>query len=244
VTINLIVNADDFGRSPGVNRGVAVTHEDGIVTSASLMVRRPAAEDAAAYALRHPRLSLGLHVDLGEWVYRDERWDAVDKVSGPAAPEIQRQLDRFRELVGRDPTHLDSHQHVHREPVVGLVLEHIASDLGVPLRGGNTEVRYCGDFYGQTSKGEPLHGSISVKALLDVLEALPEGVTELGCHPGVGTDHDLPYGKERSMEVNALCDPRVRAAVAARGIQLCSYADIAIHRPARVRLAGGHDAND
>ena len=46
----LIVNADDFGLSPGVNAGVARTHEQGILTSASLMVRQPAADEAAAYA--------------------------------------------------------------------------------------------------------------------------------------------------------------------------------------------------
>ena len=67
----LIVNADDFGLSPGVNAGVARTHEEGIVTSASLMVRQPAAEEAAAYARATPALGVGLHVDLGEWVWQD-----------------------------------------------------------------------------------------------------------------------------------------------------------------------------
>lgn len=244
MTITLVVTADDFGRSPGVNRGVAVAHEDGIVTSASLMVRGRAAEDAAAYALRHPRLGLGLHIDLGEWIYRNHEWEAVDEVPGPAGPEIERQLDRFRGLLGRDPTHIDSHQHVHREPVVGLVLERIASRLGVPLRDGKPEVRYRGDFYGQTSKGEPAHEAISVRSLLDVLMTLPEGVTELGCHPGLGTDDDLPYGRERSMEVNVLCDPRVTGAIAARGIWLCSFAEISKPRPVKARAAGGDDADD
>ena len=56
----LIVNADDFGQSPGVNRGIIEAHEHGIVTSASLMVRWPAAASAAAYAREHARLGLGL----------------------------------------------------------------------------------------------------------------------------------------------------------------------------------------
>ena len=66
----LIVNADDFGQSAGVNRGVAMAHEQGIVTSASLMVRWPAATGAAAFGRAHPGLSVGLHVDLGEWARR------------------------------------------------------------------------------------------------------------------------------------------------------------------------------
>ena len=228
----LIVNADDFGRSPGVNRGVAVAYESGIVSSASLMVRRPAAEEAAAYARRNPRLSIGLHVDLGEWAYVDGRWEAVDEVAEPPELEIQRQLARFRDLVGRDPSHLDSHQHVHREEPVATLMYGVARELGVPLRGRDGVVRYCGDFYGQTATGERLADAITAKALLDIFRDLSPGVTELGCHPGLGTELDAPYGVERSMEVAALCDPAVRAALAANGIQTCSFADIAPNRPA------------
>ena len=118
----LIVNADDFGRSPGVNRGVIQAHEEGIVTSATLMVRWPAAEDAAEYARSHS-LSVGLHLDLGEWEHRDGEWHiryrVLDDDSEEAvAEEIRRQLERFEALVGTPPTHLDSHQHVHlRDPV-------------------------------------------------------------------------------------------------------------------------------
>ena len=50
MTRALIVNADDLGRSSGINRGIGIAHERGIVTSASLMVRLPAAREAAAYA--------------------------------------------------------------------------------------------------------------------------------------------------------------------------------------------------
>ena len=50
----LIVNADDFGLSEGVNRGIIEAHERGIVTSASLMVLRPAAASAADYSREDP----------------------------------------------------------------------------------------------------------------------------------------------------------------------------------------------
>src|SRR5437899_5483213 len=77
----LIVNADDFGLSPGVNRGIIKAHEQGIVTSASLMVLMPAAAQAAAYAREHPSLSVGLHFDLGEWTYRNGNWECVYEVA-------------------------------------------------------------------------------------------------------------------------------------------------------------------
>jgi predicted glycoside hydrolase/deacetylase ChbG (UPF0249 family) len=223
----LIVNADDFGRSAGVNRGIAVAHEQGIVTSASLMVRRPAAGEAGAYASRHHELSVGLHVDMGEWEYRDGAWEIVVEPPASVERELIRQLEMFRRMLGRDPTHLDSHQHVHREEPAASTLASLANQLGIPLRGRDPRIAFRGDFYGQTAKGEPLHDAINVEALLGLLRNLAEGVTELACHPGLGTDDDLPYGVERSLEVRALCDARVRELIAQRQIELCSFADVA-----------------
>jgi predicted glycoside hydrolase/deacetylase ChbG (UPF0249 family) len=224
----LIVNADDFGQSPGVNRGIITAHERGIVTSASLMVRWPAAAAAAAYAREHPELSVGLHLDLGEWAYRDGSWFPVYQVA-PAenraaiADELAQQLAAFRHLLGRAPTHLDSHQHVHRdEPVRSLLLE-TAKDLGVPLRHFSPHVRYCGDFYGQAKGNEPFPEGISLAGLLRTLEGLPPGVTELGCHPGDGQDLDSMYRTERAEEVMVLCAPRIRSFLEAEGIQLRSF---------------------
>src|SRR5215204_3611043 len=109
----LVVNADDFGLSPGVNRGIIDAHERGIVTSASLMVRPAAAGEAAAYARGRSELSLGLHVDLGEWVYRGGEWSAlyeVVDVNDPRAvrEEVSRQFEGFCGLLGGPPTHVDS----------------------------------------------------------------------------------------------------------------------------------------
>ena len=83
----LIVNADDFGLSDGVNRGVVEAHEHGIVTSASLMVRPNAAGDAAAYARSNRRLSIGLHVDLGEWRFCDGGWTSLYEVVASDDPQ-------------------------------------------------------------------------------------------------------------------------------------------------------------
>ncbi|HEU4600169.1 MAG TPA: ChbG/HpnK family deacetylase, partial [Solirubrobacterales bacterium] len=106
----LIVNADDLGLCEAVDEGVFAAHARGVVTSASLMVRQGAAEAAASGAAEHPELALGLHLDLdGRHYGSGERLELA-----PPAAECRAQLERFRELVGRDPTHLDSHHHVHR----------------------------------------------------------------------------------------------------------------------------------
>jgi predicted glycoside hydrolase/deacetylase ChbG (UPF0249 family) len=224
----LIVNADDFGLSPGVNRGIITAHEQGIVTSASLMVRWPAAARAAAYGREHPQLSLGLHFDLAEWAYREGCWVPLYEVV-PAddhvavAQETARQLAAFRDLVGCDPSHLDSHQHVHRRDPARSILIEMARDLGVPLRDFTPRVRYCGGFYGQSPKGDPFPEGIAVDSLIRLLARLTSGITELGCHPGEEEEMDSMYVYERREEIRTLCDPQIREAIATEGIELCSF---------------------
>ena len=118
---HLIVNADDLGLSEGVNQGIFEAAEHGIVTSASLMVRQEAAASAARRVRHGSQLSVGLHLDLGEWVFRDNEWVPLYSVvptkdAKAVEQEIGRQLSEFRRLVGRDPTHIDSHQHALPDP--------------------------------------------------------------------------------------------------------------------------------
>lgn len=225
----LIVNADDFGRSPGVNGGVIGAHEEGIVTCATLMVRWPAAEQAAAYA-RRSSLGVGLHLDLGEWVFLDGAWqpryEVVSESSAEAVTEeIDRQLERFQALMGRAPTHLDSHQHVHREDPARTALLRVAHRLGVPVRGLTPGIGYMG-FYGQDGAGNPVPEAITVEALVKTIEELPPGVTELGCHPAAEADHASAYGEERLRELEALSDQRVAAAINRCEVALRSFGDL------------------
>lgn len=224
----LIVNADDFGHSSAVNRGVIHAHDHGIVTSASLMVRWPAAAEAAEYARNRPGLSLGLHLDFGEWAYKDESWTLVydvvplDEVTA-LRNEALRQLAVFRTLTGRDPSHIDSHQHAHlREPARSVVLE-AALELRAPVRDCDPDVRYCGHFYGQTAEGSPYPRGITSDALLEIFSQLRPGVTELACHPGEGEVPNTTYMTERAKEVKTLCDARVRSALIEMGIELCGF---------------------
>jgi predicted glycoside hydrolase/deacetylase ChbG (UPF0249 family) len=214
-----------------VNRGVIQASEEGVVTSTSLMVRGRAAEAAAAYARSHPRLSVGLHVDLGEWTYAEDQWRPVYEVvptrdATAVEGEIARQLQAFHRLLGRPPTHLDSHQHVHRSEPIRSILVREARTLGILLRDSDPAVHYCGEFYGQSDKGYPYPAAISVEVLLRLLHELPTGVTEIGCHPGLGADLDSVYRDERTVECQTLCDPRIRAAIEREGIVLCSFADL------------------
>ncbi len=225
----LIVNADDFGTSPGVNRGILEAHENGIVTSASLMVRGAAAEEAVRMAAdRGRRFSLGLHVDLGEWELAESSWRPLYEVvplddDAAVRSEVDRQLEMFRRMTGHDPTHMDSHQHVHRREPARSVLLETARRLGIPLRHFTPGVRYCGDFYGQTEDGRPRPEAVTARQLLRIVDALAPGVTELGCHPGEAGAARGMYVAERAREVEALCDRAVRDRLDELDVELCSF---------------------
>lgn len=226
----LIVNADDFGLTSGINRGIAEAHEHGVLTSASLMVRYRAAAEAATYARAHPQLSVGLHFDAAEWRYTSGEWQPVYEVVNADDPialaaELERQLREFDRLLQQTPTHLDSHQHMHLSEPARTVLTGVAARLNVPLRSCTPRIAYCGGFYGQTGEGEPYPEGISPAHLECTIERLPPGWTELGCHPGYADGLASVYAAEREQELRVLCSPEIRDAISRHGICLCSFHD-------------------
>lgn len=220
----LIVNADDLGTSEGVNRGILEAHRDGIVTSASLMIQRPATLGGVSVARDCPDLSVGLHFDItgeGEVAFDKNDLTAVER-------ELHRQHGAFCELLGRPPTHLDSHHHIHRKPGIRTIFDRFSEQKGFPCRFSGS-VRFIGGFYAHAPPdyAHPEPSLVGVEHLLEILAGLPEGTSELMCHPGyVSPDFQSLYRAEREIELKTLTDPRIRAAVHAHGIRLISFRDV------------------
>lgn len=226
----LIVNADDFGQSDGVNKGIIKAYEQGILTSASLMVRYPAAYAASAYAKRN-NLDLGLHVDLGEWILKNDEWSALYEVVSTddlikVSAELKNQLETFYRIHGKNPSHLDSHQHVHIHENIKSVFLEMAQKLNITLRKCSKNIKYCGDFYGQTSDSLPFHEGISVNNLKRIISTLPEGITELACHPGEDIEFETMYKIEREIEINSLCSKNIVETLLKSEVQLCTFEGI------------------
>jgi predicted glycoside hydrolase/deacetylase ChbG (UPF0249 family) len=219
----LIVNGDDFGASRGVNRGILEAHRSGILTSASLMVDMPGSEEAARMARGAPELGVGLHVALTHECGAP-RLDLADPEACRA--ELERQLARFHELLGRMPTHLDSHHNVHRRPALLPLFADLAHRCGLPLR-EHSPARYFPSFYGQWD-GETHLEQIGVESLRRMLrEEIGDGVTELGCHPGyVDPDFRSDYSAERETELRTLCDPALREALDELGVALIGFREL------------------
>jgi len=149
----LIVNADDFGRSASINQAVIRAHREGILTTASLMVNEPAAEEAVALARENPRLGVGLHVTLlcghsalppqtiPGLVNADKEFTNAPAGAGfryffqralreQLRAEIHAQFQKFR-ATGLPLDHVNGHLHLHLHPVVfGLLMED-AAQLGI-----------------------------------------------------------------------------------------------------------------
>jgi chitin disaccharide deacetylase len=229
----LIVNADDFGSTEGIDRGIVDCHLAGAVTSASLMATGKAAAHAARLAADLPELSVGLH-----WVGDRPGVAVVDLAdAGAVAEELARQLALFEELLGRAPTHLDSHHHLHFDERVMEVFLAAAEPLGIPVRGGG-RARFVGDFYGQSEDGQTDLARVGLEALEGILrrEAEAGGQVEICCHPG----HDTAamrsaYTFEREAELRTLTDPRLERLVGELGFHLVNRR----HLGRAVPTAGG-----
>jgi predicted glycoside hydrolase/deacetylase ChbG (UPF0249 family) len=267
----LIINADDFGLSEGVNRGIVEAHEAGSVTSASLLVNLPAFGDAVDRAARNPQLGIGLHFNLtagtpvcapdavpslcdsrGE--FHSLRRLVARALSGRiAAADVARecgaQILRLRQA-GIAVTHLDSHRHVHLLPGLWGPVVETARQAGigcvrVPLErlggrtplgalaeqtllrsayrlGGGNGTRPVDHFYGSALFKRPDF----LRGLLELIDQMEPGVTELMVHPGYDDGHIGrwdSYTRGRESELRALTDPALRRRLRRARIELTHF---------------------
>jgi chitin disaccharide deacetylase len=219
----LIINADDFGASTGINRGILECHRCGVVTSTSLMVTGRAVAEAVSMSREHPGLAVGLHWDV--WGEEDEREFNINNVAA-VRDEFHRQVDEFYHLLGRMPTHIDSHRHAHLRGELLAVFRELVEPLGVPLR-YDSRVHCVASFYAQWEWMVTHLEYVSVPVLQRLLhEEVGEGWTEFLCHPGyVSPDFTSVYLTERETEVRTLTDACIRYTIEQLGICLVSYAD-------------------
>jgi hopanoid biosynthesis associated protein HpnK len=151
----LIINADDFGLTSGVNRGILESHQSGMVTSSTLMACGAQFQEAVALALQVPRLSVGCHVVLvdGAPVLSVEQLSSLAIAGSPPRfresligfagraaagrldqeqieQEVTAQIQKLQ-AAGIDVSHLDSHKHTHMFPVVLRGMLRAAKNCGV-----------------------------------------------------------------------------------------------------------------
>ena len=247
------MNADDFGRTQGVNAGVLESHVYGIVTSATVMVLEPAAEEGVSEAFRRaPNLAFGLHfvltggglpassLDRVRSLLVDGRFprnvDALppELAADEVARELEAQIFLFEKMTGRPPTHLDSHHHSALHPSVQPVFAEVGRIRGIPVRASSASVRDSIRAAGARTPDrfvDAFYGDgVRAETLRAILRSLAEEeTTELMCHPGHADERLVAgstYAREREREIALLCAPELKTFLAHHGIELVTFRDL------------------
>ena len=263
----LIINSDDYGRTPEISRGIRETHLRGVVTSTTCMMNIPTTAEDIAVALKEtPTLGMGVHLVLtmGSPISAPETVSSLTDEEGhffkyqpllkqlsdikveEVKREWQAQIEAFLRAAGHKPTHLDSHHHSsYFSPALFRAMLELAKEYDCAIRfpfAGDTSKEleetnkhvpaliqefdlprpdlFLVDFYDERA---------TLAELLNMIRNLPDGTTEIMCHPGYTNTafaNESVYNIQRDRELEVLTDPSVKEAIQANGIQLVSFANL------------------
>ncbi len=276
----LIVNADDFGLTGGVNRAVIEGHTRGIITSTTIMANMPAFDDAVRLAKGHLSLGVGLHFNItqGKPVggsvpsLTDGRGEFLGQSTALArrimtgqvrieeiSIELRAQIEKVLNT-GLRLTHVDSHKHSHAIPQVCRAVLETINDYGIcavrlprekwGFDGGDISLKKIAQGIGAFGlaqlcrlnearlRGAKVRtpdaffgiaetGFWTKEWICKTIEELPDGVSELMCHPGY-YDDELKTIKtrlrgSRENELQLLTDPEIMARVRECGVRLINF---------------------
>lgn len=267
----LIVNADDYGRSPAISAGIRRAHRQGIVTSTTVMINFPGAAEAVRRAVHEcPDLGVGVHLCLtaGRPVLPPERIPSLvgsdgafplrgaqlarlgDMVADEIRAELRAQIEATRGSADVRIDHLDSHHHVtYMHPRLLAVMLELAAEYQLPVRSplprgglpaaiaaglappgvtqeqaGQVEAMVSGTPHPAAFSASFFGARATLEQMLQILDDLPAGATEIMCHPGLSEKKSTSsYNTERERELEILCHPAVRERVVEGGIELVSF---------------------
>ena len=265
----LIINADDYGRTPEISRGICEAHVHGVVTSTTCMMNIPTTAEDIDIALKEtPALGMGVHLVLtmGSRISAPETVPSITDKNGhffkytlfveqllnlnlkidEIKKEWRAQIEAFVRAAGRRPTHLDSHHHCSyfspelfhgmltlakeydcaiRFPFMGNISRELEeTDKHVPelIKKFNPPRpdRFVMNFYDERATAEEL---------MDIVNSLPDGSTEIMCHPGYMDDafaKESAYNVQRARELKILTDPGIQEAIQAQGVERITFAQL------------------
>lgn len=245
----LIVNADDFGFTPGVCEGILQAHRKGVVTSTTILINAPPLSSYLEKLKQCETLDLGLHLNVtwgtpisplshvaslvsaeGRFIRRgpDDGFEGVNFEE--VALEWRAQILKARSL-NLNLSHLDTHHHAHMHPALLDIIAEIAKEEKLAVRSQASWIR---DFLRANSIPTPDYfivdfygdGKNSLEHLQNSLNLIPPGTTEVCCHPAV-VDEALKkissYNEPRAGEFATLTNPALKQWLSENKIQLSNF---------------------
>ena len=263
----LVINSDDYGRTPEISRGIRDAHLRGVVTSTTCMMNLPTtAEDIRIAWKETPSLGLGVHLVLtmGDPVSAPETVPSITDENGhffkyrslveqvphlnidEVKKEWRAQIEAFVRAAKRGPTHLDSHHHSsYFSPKLFRAMLELAKESQCAIRFPFTgtiskelEETYTRvpDLIREFDPRRPDHFVVdfydeqaTLEGLLNIIKNLPDGTTEVMCHPGHTDDafaQESVYSNQRDRELKILTDPSIKEEIQINGIRLITFADL------------------
>jgi hopanoid biosynthesis associated protein HpnK len=277
----LVITADDFGLSSGVNRAVEQAWKSGILTGASIMPGGAAFAEAVKISRRNPALQIGLHLTLvqGRAVLPPAEIPALVNADGcfsdnPVATGFKYFIDRGlycqlkREIeaqirkvldAGIALTHIDGHLNIHLHPTVFRILAELMPKYGITTfrlarerlaenlrfdtgrkfgkrvedlifrfltNNARPELDRLGIRYAAEVKGVLNSGRMTEEYLLNVLDGLQEGLSEIYFHPGILPDAEITRlmpDYRHQEELAAITSQAVRQRLGQLQIQVQNY---------------------
>lgn len=245
--LQLIINADDLGLTPGCNAGIIRAMTEGIVTDTTLMINTRYTEEAVTKLKNQGISRVGLHLNLtfGEPLIPADEVPSLVDANGrfnrkieKAAPmmspvevkrELSAQVEKFL-ATGLGLTHLDGHHHAHTYPEIIDIAISLAQQMGVPLRQTSEAVRQkivgAGlvttddislDFYEQGVKPDTLK---------EIILNHPQGTLEIMCHPAEPEQliYEISsYNSWREKELAILTSPEMINFIKQNGVRLVGF---------------------
>ncbi len=217
----LIVNADDFGYSFSINKGIIEAHTKSIVTSTSVMINAIAASEATELA-KYPNLSVGLHF--------------VIKNPNDAENELKAQINKFITIVGRKPDHVDTHK---MKPIdnkqVEVALRKYSKENNTPIRCFGYD-KFIGSWFGLNvdDSGKLNQDKVSLSSFRKAIDKATDEYNELMCHVGYSDDYlrkTSSYNDIRQEELKTILNPKARQYVEQAGLTLCNWRQVKVPNP-------------
>ncbi len=225
----IIVNADDFGYRPEINKAIIYAHKNGIVKSTSMLVTRAGFDEAVVLAKENPELGIGLHIDLDKFFDIEhgkgfvKGWlNGYMPVKETIKTEVRKQIEKFLSIQIK-PDHIDSHHHTHLNPEILPVILELCKEYGID------KIRFFDKFYKDKTVCD------TMKTLLKQNDIkFPDCFIEGWYYGNVDEDYDIceimthpGYGEIwRETELAVCCDVILKEYCQKNNILIIKFSDL------------------